>query len=321
MKWRGCDLTRLKSNLCRLAANDLIQASASCQVSLPTLPRAGEEKNEGFFLMDWLRGVWWMTVLLNGEDNHVKGALIEPSCRIYYRFVTTPRLLLSAPLSAVRTLGENGPMFSGARASSERRKLPDVRRVCRLIGGGGNRRPSHRKETLLVFVTQTTKDQAPDVALCPVIVSSNVGIPVWMTVFSLAKTFLRDTAGKTPSALLSCADLTAGSPICSSQRKLAASRRRGLRVTSSGLMVGASRALRTWDFTDPPKIYIITRCTAWKNRGKCWKRRRSKQLFAGSHRMVGWTSGWKAPPGAVRWRGGLWCVTLSTSTLLIARPE
>lgn len=94
-----------------------------------------------------------MAVLLNGEDNHVKGALIEPSCRIYYRFVTTPRLLLSAPLSAVRTLGENGPMFSGARASSERRKLPDVRRVCRLIGGGGNRRPSHRKETLLVFVT------------------------------------------------------------------------------------------------------------------------------------------------------------------------
>lgn len=86
--------------------------------------------------------------------------------------------LRSAPVSAVRTLGENGPMFSGTRASSERRKLPDVRRVCRLIGGGGNRRPSHRKETLLVFVTQTTKDQAPDVALCPVIVSSNVGIPV-----------------------------------------------------------------------------------------------------------------------------------------------
>lgn len=33
-----------------------------------------------------------------------------------------------------------------------------------------------------------------------------------MTVFSLAKTFLRDAAGKTPCALLSCADLTAGSP-------------------------------------------------------------------------------------------------------------
>lgn len=88
-----------------------------------------------------------------------------------------------------------------------------------------------------------------------------------MTVFSLAKTFLQDAAGKTPSALLSCADLMAGSPICFSQRKLAASRRRGLRVTSSGLMVGASQALRTWDFTDPPKnIYNYEMCRMEKPR-------------------------------------------------------
>lgn len=46
VKWRGCDLTQLKSNLCRLAAYDLIQASTSCQVSLPTLPRAEGKKNQ-----------------------------------------------------------------------------------------------------------------------------------------------------------------------------------------------------------------------------------------------------------------------------------
>lgn len=188
------------------------------------------------------------------------------------------------------------------------------------IGGGGNQRPRHRKETLLVFVTKTTKDQAPDVALRPVIVSSNIGIPVWMTVFSSAKTFLQDAAGKTPSALLSCTDLMTASPICSSQRKLVALRLWGLRVTSSGLMVGASQALRTWDFTDPPKIYIIMRCAAWKNHGKCWKRQCSKQLFVSSHRTIGWTSGWKAPPSTVWWQGGLYCVTLQTSAPMIARP-
>lgn len=51
-------------------------------------------------------------------DNHVKGALTEASHRIYYHFVTTPHLL-SNSLSAVGTLEEKGPMFSGARASSE----------------------------------------------------------------------------------------------------------------------------------------------------------------------------------------------------------
>lgn len=163
--------------------------------------------------------------------------------------------------------------------------------LCRLIGGGGKRRPCQRKETLLVFVTQTTRDQAPDVALCPVIVSSNIGIPVWMKVFSLAKTFQQDAAGKTPSALLSCTNLMTGFPICSSQRKLVASHRWGLRVTSSGWMVGDSQALRTWDFTDPPKIYIIMRRATWKSRSKCWKRRCSKQLFVNSA-LHSWLNLW-----------------------------
>lgn len=64
-----------------------------------------------------------MRVFPNGlaqrcSGNHVKGALIEASYRTYCRFVTTPHLP-SAPLSAVGTLGENGPMFSGTRASSK----------------------------------------------------------------------------------------------------------------------------------------------------------------------------------------------------------
>lgn len=121
-----------------------------------------------------------MRVFPNGSevcaDNHVKGDLTGASHTIYYHFVTTPisSLILCLLLGPWRRKGQ----CSQALMLAVRWKLPDVRHVGRLIGGGGNQRPSHRKETLLVFVTQTTKDQAPDVALCPVIVSSNIGIPV-----------------------------------------------------------------------------------------------------------------------------------------------
>lgn len=97
----------LKHNL---AANDLIQASALCQVSLPTLPRAEGVKMRGFSnglaqrcmvsdaTAEWL-----------GQSH--KDSPKEASYRIYYRFVAEPHLL-SAPLSAVGKLGENRPMFS-----------------------------------------------------------------------------------------------------------------------------------------------------------------------------------------------------------------
>lgn len=74
-----------------------------------------------------------------------------------------------------------------------------------------------------------------------------------MTVFSLAKTFLRDAVGKTPSALLSCADLTAGSPICSSQRKLAASRRRGSPSHIFRIDGGSQSSIKDVGFHRSPK--------------------------------------------------------------------
>lgn len=106
------------------------------------------------------------------------------------------RTLSLTPLSAVspQMRMENGAMF--LKTPGEMRLL-DVRLAYGHKEGGGrsshHRSPNCRKETSLCSWPRPE----PDVAICSAIVSSNVGIWVWMMAFSLAKTFLRRSGGNT----------------------------------------------------------------------------------------------------------------------------